>query len=82
MSKKSITVRRDTGNIQGFMRSEASVGTDGYNAINSIPGCIDVEIESEPEGLVVISYSWDGREDFDRIDEHLADFGLVRVIPE
>lgn len=80
MSKHSITVRRDTTGIQGFMRSENSVGTDGYNAINTILGSSDVEIDSEPEGLAVISYAWDGREQFDRIDEHLADFGLVRVI--
>ncbi len=42
----------------------------------AIPGVSDVVIESEDESKLVLTYSYNLLENFDRINEHLANFDL------
>jgi len=75
MTRYSITLER---NGLGHM-STNSIGTDGLNAISSIPGTADVQIESESESQVEISYAWTASENFWTTQEHLSKFNLRRV---
>jgi len=52
-----------------------SIGTDALNAISSIPGAIEVELDSETKAEAIISFGWDGPKFWDR-DTHLAKFNL------
>jgi hypothetical protein len=75
MTRYSITLER---NALGHM-SANSIGTDALNAISSIPGTTDVQIESESKGQVEISYAWTGSDKFWATQEHLSKFNLRRV---
>jgi hypothetical protein len=63
--------------MQGFLTAN-TIGTDGFNAISSVPGVEDVQIESESESQIEISYCWTGIEPFKATQEHLSKFGLTR----
>ncbi|MCX7100514.1 MAG: hypothetical protein NTX38_03220 [Methylobacter sp.] len=76
MSKHSITLKRD--GINGFLSSQ-SIGTDALNALLSISGVEEAEVESESNEQVELTYSWVGDGKFLEIYEHLAKFGLARV---
>lgn len=71
MSRHSIKLER---NELGALSSN-TIGTDGMNAISSIPGTADVRVESETEIEVVISYGFDGPKFWER-DTHLAKYHL------
>jgi len=75
MPRHSIILVR---NDRGFPLSNNSLGTDGLNAITSIPGTKDVQIESESETQVEISYQWTANEKFWTTQEHLSKFNLTR----
>lgn len=74
MPRHTITLVR---NNKGFLATN-SIGTDGLNAISSIPGAKDVQIEKESEDQVVISYKWTATEKFWETEEHLSEFNLRR----
>jgi hypothetical protein len=66
--------------IHGAMsRSKHLLGVDAKHAIEAIPGAFDVRVESEVEGVAVVSYVWQQAEKFTRTTEHLAERGLRRV---
>lgn len=74
MARHTITLERnDFGRL-----SNNSIGTDGLNAILSIPGAADVQIESESEGRVEISYLWTLPDKFWNTETHLSKFNLRR----
>lgn len=72
MSKHSITLKRDG-------TSHQTVGTDGFNALQSIQGVEEVEIMSESNEQVELTYSWGDDGKFWEADERLAEYGLARV---
>ena len=72
MSKHSITLKRDG-------TSHQTVGTDGFNALQSIQGVEEVEIMNESDEQVELTYLWCGDGKFWETDEHLAKYGLARV---
>lgn len=74
MTRYQITLVR---NDHGFFLNN-SLGADGFNAISSIPGTEDVQIESESDSHVEISYVWTATEKFWTTQEHLAKFNLCR----
>ena len=76
MSKHSITLKRD--GTKGFL-SPQSIGTDAFNALQSIPGVEEVEIMGESNEQVELTYSWGDDGKFWETDELLAKFGLARV---
>ncbi|MBL0140761.1 MAG: hypothetical protein IPP91_01510 [Betaproteobacteria bacterium] len=57
-------------------QSANEMETDALNGIGTIPGVIDVEIESADSDSVTLSYTWTGTADFQATDEHLAKYGL------
>jgi len=75
MTRYSIILER---NDLGHM-SPNTLGTDSFNAINSIPGTTDVQIESESGSQVKISFAWTEAEEFLSTQEHLSRFNLCRV---
>lgn len=75
MKRYTIKIARTTG----FFVSNNSLGTDALNAISSVPGVVDLEIEEEVEDEVTLSYSWTAAEKFQETAEHLGKFGLRRV---
>ena len=75
MIRQSITLVRDN---LGFL-STNEIGTDGLNAISSIPGTADIQIESESESQVEISYVWTATEKIWNTQEYLSKFNLCRV---
>jgi hypothetical protein len=76
MSKHSITLKRD--GTKGFLFSQR-LGTDALNAFQDIPGVEEVEIMSESNEQVELTYSWGDDGKFWEADEHLAKCGLARV---
>lgn len=74
MTRYTITLVRDA---MGSL-SPNSIGTDGLNAISSIPGTEDVQIESELEDEVVISYLWTASVKFFETNQVLSKFYLCR----
>ena len=79
MSKHSINLKRD--GINGFLSTQ-SIGTDGLNAMLSIPGVGEAEIVAESDEQVEITYLWVGAGEFWETNEHLHKFGLARVDPK
>lgn len=75
MKRHTIKVARTTG----FFVSNNSLGTDALNAVSSVPGTVDVQIEQESGDEVTLSYGWTGAESFWETAEHLQEFGLRRV---
>lgn len=76
MYKHTITLKRD--GMKGFL-SRQRTGTDAINALNAISGVKELEIVSESNEQVKLTYSWVGDGKFMKIDNHLVDFGLARV---
>lgn len=74
MKRNTITLVR---NAMGFFTPN-SIGTDGFNAISSIPVTEDVQIESEFEDEVVISYLWTASDKFLDTNQMLSNFNLCR----
>ena len=70
--KHTVTVLR----LPQSLRSPDQMETDALNGIGSIPGVINVEIESTDDDSVTLSYTWTGAEQFQATDEHLANYGL------
>ena len=62
--------------LGGHRRDTHELETAALNAIGSIPGTVDVEIEASTQESVSLSFLWNGNEDFQGTDEHLARFGL------
>jgi hypothetical protein len=60
-------------------KSKNSLGKDALNAVMSMPGAFDVEIQSETPEVAVISYVWRMLEPFSRTADHLAGLGLRRI---
>lgn len=58
------------------LRSPDQMETDALNGIGSIPGVINVNIESTGDDSVTLSYTWTGAEQFQATDEHLKSYGL------
>jgi len=77
MMKHSIVLRRE--GIKGFLSDQKSIGTDAFNALQSIPGVSNPTIVDESDEQVELTYDWVGEEKFWHIDEHLLKFGLGRV---
>jgi hypothetical protein len=75
MTRHKIRIGRTTG----FYLSNNSLGTDALNAIAAIPGTTDLEIESESDNEVEISYVWTSPDKFWTTEEHLAKYGLRRL---
>ena len=76
MSKHSITLKRN--GMRGFLSSQR-IGTDGINALLSIPGVEDPEIVGESDEQVELTYSWVGDGEFLETCEYLAKFRLACV---
>ena len=76
MPKRSITIKRDEKT--GFF-SDQTVGNDAFNALMSIPGVEDVEIVSEINDQVELTYRWAGEGKFWETDVYLAKFGVTRA---
>lgn len=76
MSKHSITLRRK--GLNGFLSTQR-IGTDGLNALLSIPGVENPEIVIESDEQVELTYSWVGDGMFWKTEDHLLEFGLVRA---
>jgi hypothetical protein len=70
---KTILIRGS----KGFL-SQHSLGTDGLNAIVSIPFTKDVKIENESNDEVEISYLWTGPEEFWDTDQYLSKHGVMK----
>jgi hypothetical protein len=68
--RHTVTVLRLCGSFAN------DIETDAINGVGSIPGVVDVTIEAGDADSVTLSYEWIGSEDFDRTDEHLANYGL------
>ena len=77
MSTHSIILKRN--GMNGFLSTQQSLGTVALNAMNAIPGVKNPKIVRESNEQVEITYSWVGDVYFNKINEHMADFGLVRV---
>lgn len=75
MKRYTIKIARTTG----FFVSNNSLGTDALNAVSSVPGAVDVEIEEESDDEVTLSYGWTTSERYLETAEHLEKFGLRRV---
>ena len=75
MTRYKISIGRSTG----FYLSNNSVGTDALNAVAAIPGATDLEIESESDDEVEISYVWNLSDKFWMTEKHLAKHGLRRL---
>jgi hypothetical protein len=60
-------------------QSKNSLRVDAHHAIEAIPGAFDVRVESEGQGVAVVSYVWQMSEKFERTAEHLAQRGLRRI---
>lgn len=58
------------------LRDPSQMEADALSGIGSIPGASDVQIEAVDSGSVMLSYLWSGAEQFERTDEHLAQYGL------
>jgi len=67
------------GRTNGFWVSDNTLGTDALNALASIPGLTDMEVEHESDHEVEISYMWTGTEEFRCTGEHLERRGLRRL---
>jgi hypothetical protein len=75
MSKHTVKIfRSPTGGM-----SLNSLGTDALAGVSSIPGVLSAEVAGEPETEVAVTFEWDGREDFQTTDEHLAKFHIQKV---
>lgn len=75
MPRHTIEIERNEfGNF-----SRNTLGTDALNAVASIPGTDDVQIDEEAEHIVTISYEWTGREDFNDTATVLARHYCKRV---
>ncbi|MFA7257695.1 MAG: hypothetical protein WC047_08990 [Kiritimatiellales bacterium] len=81
MSQHSITLKRDEKNIERWAVSDESIATVAYNALSSIPGieAKRLKIAEDSDEQVTVTYNWIGDHKFNRIDEHLHEYGLVRV---
>lgn len=72
----SITLLRDNLNPKP---NNSTLGTDALNALSSIPGVIDLEILSESEEEVVITYEYTLADNkFLELNIHLYKFNLSR----
>jgi len=78
--KNKINLRRAVS-IQGFL-SANDIGTDALNAITAIPGVENPQIIADTGAIISIEYEWHGEERFMKTDEHLAKFGLERIVEE
>lgn len=76
MFKHSIILK--CGGIKGILSGQR-IGTVAINALNTIPGVEDLEIVSDSNEKVKLTYSWIGDDKFWKIDDKLAGFGLVRA---
>lgn len=75
MSKHTVKiVRSPTGGM-----SPNSLGTDALAGVSSIPGVLSAEVTEEFGTEVTVAFEWDGREDFQTTDEHLAKFHVQKV---
>lgn len=59
--------------------SSNSLGTDALAGVASIPGVLNAEITEESGTEVSVKFDWDGRNDFQMTDEHLAKFHVQKV---
>ena len=79
----SISAVRHTisiGRVPGMTwKSKNSLARDAVNAVMSMPGAFDVELQSETPDIAVVSYVWFMAEPFTRTTEHLAQRGLRRI---
>lgn len=64
-------------NRDGFASSQ-SIGVDAFNAIQSIPFAKEIQIESESEEEVEISYLWTGPDDFNETNEYLTKYHVMK----
>lgn len=76
MSKHSITLERD--GVKGFL-SDQTIGSDALNALSSIQGVDDLEIDWETEDQVKLTYNWTGDGTFWQAGEILSQHGLKRT---
>ena len=75
MKRHTIEIERNAfGNF-----AQNTLGTDALNAIASIPGTDDIQIEEEGNEVVVISYLWTARDDFEDTATVLAKYYCRRV---
>lgn len=59
--------------------TSSSLGSRALSALSAIPGVRDVRLVEEHDERALLSYSFDSSfPRFDRIDEHLLTYGLVR----
>ena len=78
MQRYSITLGRV---IADLLPRNNTLGTDAYNAISTIPGVFNVDIKSELEESVVITYEFhlENSNKFLETNEHFIKFGLRRI---
>ena len=73
----SIAIKRGRS-VWAFL-SDQSLGTDARNGMSSIPGVEHLEIVSESDELVRLTYEWSGVGMFWETDEYLERFGVCRA---
>ena len=75
MSKHTVRiVRSPTGTS-----SSNSLGTDALAGVTSIPGVLNAEITEESNIEVSVEFEWDGRNDYQTTNEHLAKFHVQKI---
>ena len=75
MSKHTVRIVRSP---MGTLSSN-SLGTDALAGVTNIPGVLNAEITEEYDTEVSVEFEWDGRDDFQTTDEHLAKFHVQKV---
>ncbi len=76
MSKYYITLNREV--INGFLLAN-EIGIDAFNALNTFPGVVNVEIINESRDRVKLAYEWEGEDKFWKTVEHLIKYCLARA---
>lgn len=75
MVRRTIKIERNE--FATFAKN--TLGTDAFNAISSIPGTQDVQIDEDGEQIVTISYAWTVEGDFNDTATVLARYQCKRV---
>lgn len=77
MYRYSTVLVRDDNSVIGF-QSKNSLSTDALSAIESIPGTKDVEIITEENNEVTISYVWKEDGSIMNTNDYLSKFGVKK----
>ena len=59
--------------------SSSSLATDALNAVSTIPGTSDVQIDRESDHEVELSYEWASTDKFWETGVHLDKYGVRRA---